>query len=273
MEGRSHALSGAVAGAGLSLAFLHADSAEIALAAVLTAGAAVLPDLDHPDSSIARTFGFVTEAFAWVVEKLSGGHRHLTHSLAGAGIFTALVWLAGIYRHTWPGKIGLGFALTLLLAAALRALKIGGHAADLIAVAGAVAVVWYGYRLALVPYAVAAGCVTHVIGDGLTDQGVPLWAPLTGQHVHLLPEPFAFTTGTRPERWVVVPVLYLALAWIALTAAGLAIHVLPAGPATASPTFSRSGAAVIKSAAWTFADSGTLALSYPSSASAPTTSA
>lgn len=225
MLGRSHALSGAVVGAGLSVAVLHADRPHVALAAVVTAGAAVLPDLDHHDSSIAHSFGFATQAFAWVVEKLSGGHRHLTHSLAGAGVFTALVWLAGTYRHTWPGEIGLGFTLTLLLAAALRALKLGGHAADLIALAGAAAMVRYSYGLALVPYAVAAGCVAHIIGDGLTDEGVPLWAPVTGRHVHLLPEPFAFTTGTRPERWIVVPALYLGLAWIALTASGLAAHV------------------------------------------------
>lgn len=228
MLGRSHALSGAVVGAGLSLGALHADRPHIALAAVVTAGAAVLPDLDHRDSSIARSFGFVTEAFAWLVGKLSGGHRHLTHSLTGVAAFTALAWLAAAYQHTWPGRISLGLILTLLLAAALRVLKIGGHAADLIAVAGAGAMVWYGYGLTLVPYAVAAGCVTHILGDGLTDEGVPLLAPLTKRHLHLLPEPFAFTTGTLPERWIIVPALYLALAWIAFTASGLAPHLASA---------------------------------------------
>jgi hypothetical protein len=44
---------------------------------VLTAGTGVLPDIDHPDSTIARSFGFVTEAFAGVVARLSGGSRPL----------------------------------------------------------------------------------------------------------------------------------------------------------------------------------------------------
>jgi membrane-bound metal-dependent hydrolase YbcI (DUF457 family) len=221
MMGRSHALSGALTGAALSITVLHADRPHVAVAALLTAGAAVLPDLDHRDATVARTFGFITEAFARVVGKLSGGHRHLTHSLTGCAIFTALVGIAAHYRHGWPGRIGLGFAATLLIASALRALKLGGHAADLLALGGAVAACRTGYGLALVTPAVAAGCVTHLIGDGITDEGVPLFAPFSRAHIHLLPEPLAFTAGTKPETLVVV-LVYAGLAWTAL--------VLIAGP-------------------------------------------
>jgi hypothetical protein len=35
----------------------------------------------------------------------------------------------------------------------------------------------------------------------------------------------AFTTGTRPERWVVAPLLVVELAWLV----GVAEKVLPAG--------------------------------------------
>jgi membrane-bound metal-dependent hydrolase YbcI (DUF457 family) len=90
--GRTHALFGVVTGAVAGFA-LHAPRPQAAVAAVLTAGAAVLPDIDHPDATVARCFAFVTQAFAWLVGKLSGGHRHLTHSLFGAGVFTALAWL------------------------------------------------------------------------------------------------------------------------------------------------------------------------------------
>ena len=57
---------------------------------LLTAGAGTLPDIDHPDSTISREFGFLTQAFAWLVDRLSGGHRHGTHSLVGIAVFSAL---------------------------------------------------------------------------------------------------------------------------------------------------------------------------------------
>ena len=41
----------------------------------------------------------------------------------------------------------------------------------------------------------------------------------------LLPEPLAFTTGTRPERWVVAPAMVAALAWLV----AVIEKVLPAG--------------------------------------------
>ena len=199
--------------------------AHLAVVAAVTAGAAVLPDIDHPDATCAREFGFVTEAFAWVVEHISGGHRHGTHSLAGVAAFTGAAYAAEHYRHTLGGKIGLGLLLVLVLAAALRALKIGGHFADLLAIAGAAAMLYYGYDLSLVPWAIAAGTATHLAGDMLTNQGIPIAWPLSRQHVRLLPEPLAFTTGTRPERWVVAPLLLVALVWLV----GVVEKILPAG--------------------------------------------
>ena len=45
----------------------------------------------------------------------------------------------------------------------------------------------------------------------LTDSGCMLLYPLSQQRYHLLPEPLAFTTGTRPELLVVDPLLTAAL--------------------------------------------------------------
>jgi membrane-bound metal-dependent hydrolase YbcI (DUF457 family) len=75
----------------------------------------------------------------------------------------------------------------------------------------AAAEVWYGYGLSLIPLAVFVGCCTHIIGDMLTDSGCMLLFPLSKHRFHLLPEPFAFTTGTRPELLVVDPLLTAAL--------------------------------------------------------------
>ena len=228
MLGRTHALSGAVAGAAAGLTLAHLTPAGVAVAAVLTAGSAVLPDIDHPDATIARSFGVLTRAFAWLVEHVSGGHRHGTHSLVGIAAFSAAATAAVRYRHPLPGEIALAVLLTLVLAAALRALRIGGHAADLLALAGAAGVIWTGFGIATLGWAVALGATTHIAGDALTDEGVPLLWPLSRKHIRFLPEPLAFTTGTRPERWLVAPLLLVALAWLAFLTAGGA-HLLSHG--------------------------------------------
>src|SRR6516164_1795694 len=82
MLGHDHALSGALAFAAVA-PLLPVTGTQLAVAAALTAGAEILPDLDEPGSTIARTFGFLTGGFAWIVHQLSGGHRKGTHSLLG----------------------------------------------------------------------------------------------------------------------------------------------------------------------------------------------
>lgn len=227
MLGRTHALSGAVAGAAVALLVIRADMAHVAVAAGLTAGAAVLPDIDHPDATVARSFGLITRVFAWLVEKVSGGHRHGTHSLAGIAAFTAAAWAADHYRHLLAGKVVLGLLLVLITASGLRALKIGGHFADLLAIAGVAAMMWFRYDLAAVPWAIGAGTASHIVGDMLTDEGCPLAWPLSKARVRLLPEPLAFTTGTRPERWLVAPALVVALVWLLLASGGVRIGFCP----------------------------------------------
>ena len=90
MLGHDHALSGALAFAAVA-PLLPVGGIQLAVAATLTAGAGVLPDLDEPGSTIARTFGFLTGTFAWIVNRISGGHRKGTHSLLGVALLTAAV--------------------------------------------------------------------------------------------------------------------------------------------------------------------------------------
>lgn len=231
MLGRTHALSGAVVGAAVGLTATHLTPGRLAVGVVLTAGAAVLPDIDHPDATCARSFGFITWIFAWLVEHVSGGHRHGTHSLVGIAAFSAAAYAADAYRHVTAGKIALGLLLTLVVASALRALKIGGHWADLLAIGGAAALIWSGYGVAGIPWAIAIGTATHIAGDMLTDEGVPLFWPLSRQHFRVLPEPLAFTTGTRPERWFVAPLLFVALAGLGVIAAE-GVYLAAGGPVT-----------------------------------------
>jgi membrane-bound metal-dependent hydrolase YbcI (DUF457 family) len=223
MLGHSHALSGAVTGIATGI-LLHLPVPQVAALAGFTAGMALLPDLDKCGSSPARCLGFASEAIAWVAGRISGGHRHATHSVLGIAVFTGLAWACCQFRHDWAGKAGLVLLLTVGAAAALEALHVArGHAADVIAIGVAAAVVWFGYGLRLIPVAVLVGCSTHIAGDMLTDSGCMLGFPVIRHRFHLLPEPLAFTTGTRPELLVVDPILTGALLVLAALAADPAL--------------------------------------------------
>jgi membrane-bound metal-dependent hydrolase YbcI (DUF457 family) len=221
--GHTHALSGAVVGGALGLFVLHLPVDQLALFTGLTAGAAVLPDIDHPNSSLAHCFGFVTKTFAWLIGRISGGHRHLTHAILGVALFSILAWLAVKYRPDLAGKIGLGIFLTLIIAAGLYAIGLRGHAADVLAIVAAVALLVSRTGLAHVALAVLAGCSTHVAGDMLTDEGCPLAFPFSREHQRLLPRPLAFTTGTRPELWVLDPALFAGFGWLIYRAVQLGV--------------------------------------------------
>jgi membrane-bound metal-dependent hydrolase YbcI (DUF457 family) len=231
--GHTHALSGLVTGTAVGLyashvrlghvGLGHLSPGHLAVFAGLTAGAAVLPDIDHPDSSLARSFGFLTRGFAWLVGKISGGHRHLTHAILGIAGFTVLAWLAVKFRHDIGGKIALAAFLALIIAGALYALAVHGHGADVLAIAGAIAIVITGYGLSHVAIAVCLGCITHVLGDMLTLQGCPLLYPVSNWHFRLLPKPLAFTTGTWPELWVLDPALAASLGLLIYRAVSMGV--------------------------------------------------
>jgi membrane-bound metal-dependent hydrolase YbcI (DUF457 family) len=215
MLGHSHALSGAVTGLATGI-LLHMPAPHAVALAGFTAGMALLPDLDKCGSSPARCLGFLSEAIAWIFGRISGGHRHATHSVLGVAVFTSLASVSAHYRADWAGKAGLALLMTLSAAGALEALHIArGHVADLMGIAVASWVVWTGYGLTLIPLAVLVGCCTHIAGDMLTDSGCMLGYPVLRHRFHLLPEPLAFTTGTRPELLIVDPILSAGLVVLA----------------------------------------------------------
>lgn len=219
MKGTTHAISGVVTGLAAGSLVLHDAPAPLALLTGLTAAYALAPDLDACHATEARSLGFVTEALAWCVRKISGGHRHGTHSLIGVAAFTGAAWLACLYRHDWPGRIALFLILAAGFCAALDALRVGGHAGNLAALAGAAAMTWTGYGLALVPLAAALGAGTHIAGDCATRAGCPLAWPFSMRECHLTPRPLRFTTGKLAEHVIITPALCVALAVLAWHAA------------------------------------------------------
>lgn len=220
--GNTHALSGAVVALAAAVplgAVLHLEPSTVALSVVTAAGAALLPDLDHRHATAARAFGPITWILARIVEAISGGHRHATHSLLGVGVFSAAAaWAAHV--RGWPLAVLLALCVGLADRALLPRAKPRRDGrltwGDIAGLAHAAAAGVVGYQLAystldmaVVPYAVAVGVLAHIAGDCLTERGVPwLW-----------PHPRRYRlasidTGKAVETWVVVPALYAALAVI-----------------------------------------------------------
>lgn len=233
MQARSHALLGAAAwlaaapGVAGSAGAEPLGPRELLLGAVVTAGAALLPDLDHPRATVARTLGPVTAAVARVVGRMAGGHRGATHSLAGV----ALTWLgvtallsgpaprpaaalvvflctALAVRAAGPQQARGGAALVAVAAvpaaavgvAALAGVGTGGGVGDVVR-GGAAALGW-------LPPAVAAGVLLHVLADLLTPGGVPLLWPLAGRQRLALTR-----TGGRVEAVIALAALGITV-WL-----------------------------------------------------------
>lgn len=214
MLGHSHATSGALAWAAAAptvlpqLVATHLQAEDVLVGTLLCAGAALLPDLDHPEGTIAHFLGPVSRLLSRLVNTVSGGHRHATHSLLFAG-------LAGV--GTWAGERYLKayFVLALvfvLLALASRALHLcppgeGIHSWGVVvseALVGTWAVDrWLPTLPDWLPYLVALGCVVHVVGDCLTERGCPvLWPIGTRFGVPLIAH-----TGNRLETLLLSPAM------------------------------------------------------------------
>jgi len=213
MLARDHALSGALVFTAVA-PMLHATGGALVAGAVFTAGAATLPDIDEPGSTIARTLGLFTEAVAWIVHKISGGHRKGTHSLLGVAVFTIAAWVTVTYARGLTGRIILGIILSVILATGVRALRIGGHYGDALGVAGAAAAINWHAGLSLVPLCIALGAASHIAGDELTHGGCPLAWPFSRHEYHLLPRRLQITTGRFAEHWIVSTLLLAGLCYL-----------------------------------------------------------
>ena len=238
MMGLSHATSGLLAGCGL-IALTNAPLPVEALTVALCGGGAMLPDIDHPSSKVARSLGAVTRVIAVGVAGLSvavyhgtrtgrdpedrrSGHRLLTHTIPGCVIFGALAAVA-VALGPVPAAVTCG----LLVALMADGIKVAGAG---LAVTGGTVAYWatgaHSGWWWLAGVAVTLGALTHVAGDACTNSGVPLWWPLLvdGRRWHLVKTPATFSTGSAVETHVVTPLLGFGL----LVAASAVTGVLPA---------------------------------------------
>lgn len=192
MMGSSHAISGAAAWIAvtstaipaLSLSPLPAES--VLFGAVIAAGAALLPDADHHSATIAHSVPVAGRIAAGAIGALSGGHRKGMHSLlAVLGIIAATLALGSVQwtPDGWDRALQIGSACAVAACSAFAVKTLKFVTSWMVAwavgvlMAGAV-LLWAPDQFGWLPICIGVGYLTHLIGDILTVQGVPLLWPL-----------------------------------------------------------------------------------------------
>ncbi|WP_170224146.1 metal-dependent hydrolase [Actinokineospora cianjurensis] len=255
--GPTHAMSGLAAWAavtalaeGHNLGSLSAKGWLVG--AVLATGAALLPDLDHPESTVSSTFGPVTQAASKVFNSIShgvyrltrtkrdsnrdGGHRGLTHTLVFALVATVVTTAIIQTSRSWALPVLMFFFSGLAVRGIMHkwcprndALWITGTALLLTYAC----LKWTDQTTAdaaACGVAVGIGCIAHYLGDAITEQGCPIlwpvpiawktWFPIAP------PKIMRMRTGGRVEMTLVGPALTVLALWMS----AIALHrtgVLP----------------------------------------------
>ncbi|RFU19069.1 metal-dependent hydrolase [Geodermatophilus marinus] len=228
MLGHSHALSGLAAGAAtLPWAPVQGPVAQAAWVAA-AGGMAMLPDLDHSGSTVSDMWGPVTDVPSGAIGRLAQGHRWGTHDALLAPLAFGAFALAAADAY-WSSLLLLALAIGL----ALRALHfvIPGRAEN--TVVGNLVLSWGGAWLLLdhmpppawLPWAVALGVLTHIAGDAITTQGVPVPVVWLVKRCRLALTPLK--TGTTLEKAVLAPAFVLATVWFVYANTGLQDAVAP----------------------------------------------
>jgi len=223
MMGYNHVSCGLCVGiATVPIAPVHGWAAQSAWILAL-GGSSLLPDLDTAGSTAARMWGPITGLLGAGIGSVAGGHRQGTHDAVLAPLGFAAVVLAATLN---PLTTGLVIALTIGLALRGLALAGIGHlgaAANLVlSFLGAWWLVVNGaHNLYALPLLAAAGVLTHIVGDWMTTEGIPIpVAHLFGDRRRLSLK--LFKVNTLAERLLVAPAL--SLLGIALLAHLLGIH-------------------------------------------------
>ncbi|GHA85319.1 metal-dependent hydrolase [Streptomyces termitum] len=250
MMGPAHSLSGAAAWLGVGAAAAALDRPMpwpvLLVGALICAGAALAPDLDHKSATISRAFGPVSRTLCEIVDKLSyavykatrsshdprrsGGHRTLTHTwlwavLIGGGAAAAAVtggrWavLAILFVHLvlavegllWRAARMSSDVLVWLLGATSAwlladVLDQPGNGANWLFTGPGQEYLWLGLPIVL-------GALVHDIGDALTVSGCPiLWPlPIGRKRWYPLgpPKGMRFRAGSWVELKVLTPVFMI----------------------------------------------------------------
>jgi LexA-binding, inner membrane-associated putative hydrolase len=212
--GHSHALSGLAAGAAtLPWAPVEGTVAQVAWVAAV-GGFAMLPDLDHSGSTVSDMWGPATDVPSGAIGRLAGGHRWGTHDAVLAPLAFGALALAAANLF-WSSLVVMALAIGL----ALRALHfvIPGRAENtvvgnlLLSFGGAWLLLAHSPQPVWLPAAVGLGVLTHVAGDLITKQGVPLPVLWLAKRKRIALTPMR--TGTTLEKAVLAPLFLGAAVW------------------------------------------------------------
>ena len=143
-------------------------TAIIAVFANLVGG--VTPDIDQPTAPLWRNLP-IGKYFGKAFDRLTGGHRFLTHSVLGLFIF-------GFLAHM----------LLVFLSPIMRSVDIG--------------YVWWAFMI---------GMASHLLMDMFTKEGVPLLLPIPFKFGFPPIRAFRITTGKWIEKGIVFPGLLLII--------------------------------------------------------------
>lgn len=155
----------------------------------------VAPDLDHPTSSITRSWGWASRAFAWLVIRLfarwiylatrtkhdpvdAAVHRGFTHTVPGAALAGVLAFWT-VLSGPWATALALGLAVGGAARVYDRDWKVWVALGF-----GAVGYLAWPELLPAAPwlgFALAVGCVAHSVDDCVTTYGAPLAFPFVNE--------------------------------------------------------------------------------------------
>lgn len=216
MMGKSHLLLGSAGYLAVGVPILEASGhqttlVEIGAGTIVAAGAAMLPDLDHPQATVARSLGPVTEILSKFVAKIAGGHRNGTHSfLACALMFIGCTALFNADFGKWAA-LAFVFLTTSLVMRTLT--EADGWSGAIVSGIVAASIVTIAPGSAWLVDAIVLGYCLHLLGDVLTPEGIP---PLWPVSKHRVKFPIIGTTGDKREAFIGV-LCAIATVWLIAT--------------------------------------------------------
>ena len=262
MMGPAHSLSGAAAWLGVGVAAAVLDHLmpwpTLVVGALICAGAALAPDLDHQAATISRAFGPISRLLCKIIDLLAhavykatrkkgdprraGGHRTLTHTwlwavLVGAGasglavvggrwavLFILFVHMVlAVEGLLWRQARTSSDILVWLLGASSAwlladVLDDPGNGKDWLFTQPGQHYMWIGLPILL-------GALVHCVGDALTVSGCPIFWPIPIGRRRWYPvgppKFMRFRAGSWVEIKILTPVFFLVGSASALSALGV----------------------------------------------------